>query len=275
MDTCVRWSNSIPGDVNAPQPDGSTALLWAAYWNDEKAVEELLAAGANVNASNRDGFTALSQACTNGNAQMVEALLKAGADANSFQAEGQTVLMTAARAGSAEAVKLLLDHGAEVNAKESWRGQTALMWATAENHPVRRASAGGSRRRREHRFVRFSTFSEHEDQAGRRAHALPARRIYRAAVCRARRLHRMRPKILLDHGADIKAADPDGTSALVLAIINGHFDTAAFLLDRKADPNAADTSGPRAAVRRGRHARHVRTATVPRPRTTAKWNRWT
>src|SRR5580704_15468824 len=102
-----------PADVNAPQPDGSTALLWAAYWNDEKAVEELLAAGANVNASNREGFTALSQACTNGNAQMVELLLKAGADANSFQAEGQTALMTAARAGSVEAVKLLLDHGAE------------------------------------------------------------------------------------------------------------------------------------------------------------------
>ena len=37
-------------DVNAPQPDGSTALLWAAYWNDEKAVEELLAAGSSVSA---------------------------------------------------------------------------------------------------------------------------------------------------------------------------------------------------------------------------------
>ena len=29
----------------------------------------------------------------------------------------------------------------------------------------------------------------------------------------------------------------------MLAIINGHFDTAAFLLDRKADPNAADNMG--------------------------------
>ena len=46
-----------PGEVNAPQPDGSTALLWAAYWNDQETVKALLAAGANVNASNRDGFT--------------------------------------------------------------------------------------------------------------------------------------------------------------------------------------------------------------------------
>ena len=102
-------------------------MLWAAYWNDEAAVEQLIAAGANVNAANRYGVTPLSQACINGNAGMVEALLTAGADANTFQAEGQTALMTAAKAGSADAVKALLDHGAEVNSKESWRGQTALM----------------------------------------------------------------------------------------------------------------------------------------------------
>src|ERR1700734_486504 len=136
MDAVRSLLKQHPGDVNASQPDGSTALLWAAYWNDDQAVEALLAAGANVNASNRDGFTALSQACTNGNPAMVEKLLKAGADANSFQAEGQTALMTAAKAGNVGAVKALLDHGAEVNAKESWRGQTALMWATAENHPA-------------------------------------------------------------------------------------------------------------------------------------------
>ncbi len=69
MDAVRSLVKQHPGDVNASQPDGSTALLWAAYWNDEKAVEALLAAGANVNASNRDGFTALSQACTNGNAR--------------------------------------------------------------------------------------------------------------------------------------------------------------------------------------------------------------
>ena len=42
--------------------------------------------------------------------------------------------MTAARTGVAEAVNALLAHGADVNAKESWRGQTALMWAAGEGH---------------------------------------------------------------------------------------------------------------------------------------------
>ena len=42
--------------------------------------------------------------------------------------------MTAARSGNAPAVKLLAAHGAQVGAKESWRGQDALMWAAAEGH---------------------------------------------------------------------------------------------------------------------------------------------
>src|ERR1700679_3769359 len=81
MDAVRSLVKQHPNDVNATLPDGGTALLWAAYWNDQAAAETLIAAGANVNAANRYGVTALSQACINGNAPMVEALLKAGADA--------------------------------------------------------------------------------------------------------------------------------------------------------------------------------------------------
>src|ERR1700733_3039613 len=119
MDAVRALVKQHPGDVNVTLPDGGTALLWAAYWNDEKAVQALLAAGANVNASNREGFTALSQACTNGNAKLVETLLKAGADANSFQQEGQTALMWATAENHPAVVQALVDHGAEVNAVSS------------------------------------------------------------------------------------------------------------------------------------------------------------
>jgi ankyrin repeat protein len=45
-------------------------------------------------------------------------------------------------------------------------------------------------------------------------------------------------------GDDLTSADRGiGTSALVFAIINSHFDLAAMLLDRGADPNVADLSG--------------------------------
>ncbi len=50
-------------------------------------------------------------------------------------------------------------------------------------------------------------------------------------------------KVLLERGADVNATDPDKATALVLAIINYHYDFAAMLLERSADPNIADTTG--------------------------------
>ena len=44
-------------------------------------------------------------------------------------------------------------------------------------------------------------------------------------------------------GATLNLLDPDGTTALVVAIINGHYDVAAMLADKGADPNIADTAG--------------------------------
>jgi uncharacterized protein len=267
MDAVRSLIKQHPNDVNAPLPDGGTALLWAAYWNDTEAVKALLAAGANVNASNREGFTALSQACTNGNAPMVEMLLKAGADANSFQAEGQTALMTAARAGNAEVVKALLDHGAEVNSKESWRGQTALMWAAAENHPavVQVLVDHGAE---VNAVSSVFDFSGMKTKPGDVPMHFP-RGGFTALLFAARGGFTECARILLDHGADLKLADPDSTSALVLAIINGHYDTAAFLLDLKADPNAADSSG-RAALFAAIDMRDIYGSNRPAPKDTGK-----
>ena len=40
--------------------------------------------------------------------------------------------MAAARSGKVDAARLLVDAGADVNAKETWGGQTAIMWAAAQ-----------------------------------------------------------------------------------------------------------------------------------------------
>jgi ankyrin repeat protein len=50
-------------------------------------------------------------------------------------------------------------------------------------------------------------------------------------------------QILLDAGARINTADPDGISPMLIAIINGHYDVAGFLLNKGADPNLADNTG--------------------------------
>jgi uncharacterized protein len=121
-------------DVNAPQPDGATALHWAVFRSDKTMVDLLIRAGANAKAANRDGSTPLWLACINGDAPIVAALLNAGADANEQLPLGRTPLMVASRTGNVDAIKVLLDHGADVNAKETLRGTTALMWAADEGH---------------------------------------------------------------------------------------------------------------------------------------------
>jgi uncharacterized protein len=131
----VRALIAQKDDVNARSSDGSTALLWAAHWNDLDAADLLLRAGADANTSNDFRITPLAEACTNGNAALVPLLLKSGANPNTPIATGETPLMTCARSGSADAVRMLIEYGAAINAKEPTQNQTALMWAAAERHP--------------------------------------------------------------------------------------------------------------------------------------------
>ena len=83
-------------DVNATQPDGATALHWAAHWDDVPMAELLLHAGAHVNQANEYGATPLWLASLNGSATMVRALLDSGADPNAALRFGETPLSAAA-----------------------------------------------------------------------------------------------------------------------------------------------------------------------------------
>src|SRR6185436_15551111 len=212
-------------DVNAAQPDGMTALHWAAYEDDLETAKLLLKAGANAKATNSYGITPLSLACVNGNGDFVESLLQAGADPNTTLRGDETVLMTAARTGKPAAVEALLKKGADVNARER-RGQTALMWAAADGHAavVDLLLKAGADFQATLLNSGFSPF-------------FFAVREGRIDVVRA----------LLKAGIDLNATmDPrkpsgkgprKGTSALMLAVENGHFDLALTLLEAGADPN--------------------------------------
>lgn len=208
-------------DVNAPEPDGTTALHHAVHADDLEMARLLLRAGASVKATNRYGVAPLTLAAINGSARMIEALFEAGADANSMLPEGETVLMTAARTGRLDAVDALLARGADVNAVERWQRQTALMWAAAERHAplVSRLIARGA-------------------DLGLRSRGGLTALLF---AVRAGDLESVRA--LVKAGASPSDATPDGTTALMLSIINVHFDVAAFLLERGANPNAPDPRG--------------------------------
>jgi uncharacterized protein len=133
-------------DVNAPQPDGATAIQWAAYTNNLALADILIKGGANVKLANHDGATPLSLAAINGNAPMLEKLLAAGGDPNERQPNGETPLMLASRNGDVAAIKVLLDRKADPNLKEKLRGTTAIMWAAEQSHPeaVKLLAANGA-----------------------------------------------------------------------------------------------------------------------------------
>ena len=223
--TTVRSLLEAGAETNAPQPDGTTALHWAAYHNDRGTVELLVKAGADVNATNRYGMPPLSLACINGNGAVVGLLLEAGADPNAALEGGETVLMTAARTGSLEAVQALVAKGADVNAQER-SAQTALMWAAAEGHaPVVEAltKAGADFRLTLDSGFNAMFFAVREGSID------VVRALLRAGVDPNEPLHRRgRPKYQFANS---------GMSPLLLAIENGHYELAVALLEAGADPN--------------------------------------
>jgi ankyrin repeat protein len=232
--------------INTPEPDGTTPLQWAVRADDLSIVQSLLSAGANAKASNRYGVTPLELAAVNGDATITQALLKAGADPAAPKPEGQTILMTAARIGNPDVVRALLDHGGpehsiDVNARESSYGETALMWAASENHPA------AAKLLIEHGAdvnARSTKMEYQKDRFGLEGviTVLP-HGSWTPLMYAARQGSLGAARVLADNGASLNLTDPDGTTALVLAIINGHFDTAALLLLKGADPNLADSTG--------------------------------
>ena len=229
-------------DVNATEGDGTTALHWAVDADDLPMVTMLIKAGARATVANRLGVTPLVLAATNGSAAVLEALLKAGANPNDASAEGETVLMAAARSGSPAAVRALLNAGAQVNATEAWRGETALMWAAAENHGpvVTLLIEHGAEKDARTRLLTFPSIRYNLATHGTIANPQGG---FTALMFAARQGAVDSARALAEAGVDLNAQDPDGTPALNIAIGNGHTDVARLLVERGANPNVADNAG--------------------------------
>jgi ankyrin repeat protein len=224
-------------DVNLAQPDGATALHWAAHWDDAETTGLLIRSGARVDAANDLGITPLHLACNNGSDTVAAILLKAGADPNLSPATGETALMIAARTGNVALVKTLLANKADVNRKDSVRAQTALMWAVSERHS---------------NIVETLISSGADVNAHSRGEFTPLLFAARAGDIESTR-------ILLAAGARVNDAAPDGSTPLVIAgggedaiagrdfkllvSPSGHQAVAMLLLGNGADPARTDSFG--------------------------------
>jgi len=235
--------------------DGTTDLHRAISVNEPAGrIAALIATGADVNAANRYGITPLSLAAANGNAGVIDLLLKSGADAHAADAalsDGRTLLMLTARTGSVEAIARLVAAGANVNAAETRTGSTALMWATIDNRApaVRALVVAGADVNARSKVTAYPHTPPGvigdalEDGYSYVGQTVLPKGGWTALMYAARQGALDAAQALAESGADLDAADPDGTSALTFAIINGHYDVAALLVEKGADVNQPDRTG--------------------------------
>ena len=259
-------------DVNAAQGDGMTALHWAAQQGNAELVSMLLSAGANVRATTRLGaYTPLHLASQAGHATTVAALIAAGAAADLRTTTGASPLMLAAKSGSTDTVTRLIENGADINAVEAANGQTALMVAAGLNRSevVKLLLARGADAKLASKFVDLNALTAEFEadpvqgqlrpgpQPIENPGAVPGlTRPYRyneligsqggltALHFAARQGATQSVAALVDGGVPVNLPSPgDKATPLLVAIINGHFDIAAYLLEHGADPNLVSDAG--------------------------------
>ena len=253
--TFARLVGENPGAVNLKGAGGSTPLMYAALYGDAAAVRQLIEAGADIKASNDVGATALMWALDDPDKTLL--LLEHGTDPNATSAENQTALAIAvASRAPAAVVKALLEHGANTDVKGS-RGRNPFAAAgddeailrTLVEHgmDVARLSGGLSRAVEADCGACIDMLIKPGGKPAVNAGLLQA-----ASGRDARTL-----RILLDHGADAKLADPGlGLTALMYAAISegAPVENVKTLLDRGADVNAKTVDGTTAldyALRQG------------------------
>src|SRR6266571_1255493 len=165
--------------------------------------------------TNRDFYNAIRQ---NDLAQLKQ-LTAAGSDVNLRDPRGSTPLMQAAAIGSLEAMKLLLKAGADVNARNGL-DSTALIWGASDPAKVRLLVDAG---------------------ANVNARSKIGRTPLQIAAGHPGSLDAVR--LLLSKGADTKAADVRGNTALIEAARVNDIDMLRVLLDNPVDLNAGDFAG--------------------------------
>lgn len=190
-------------DAKLEDEDGQTAILYGRQW--PKVVEllrslsppdhvEFIEREARKSAENVEALLAAASA---GDAERVQALLDAGTPVNGVNKNDETALHVAVESGNGKLVDLLLKAGADVNARNSY-GRTALWKA-----------AGGNELRIIERLIEAGADVNAREKLEGKTPFLN---------CIGPTLEqRDTMRLLAKHGADVKAVDNYGRSALALA----------------------------------------------------------
>jgi ankyrin repeat protein len=193
---------------------GLTALVFAARQGSIESANVLIEAGADINQGDADGNNPLLIAILNNHDELAQMLIDKGADVDAVNKDGRSPLFAAVDAhdvdwsdrplvketdkvSSLDVIKSLIDHKANVNAQLT---AVSIIKKAAQDNADRTLSVG----------------------------ATPFMRAARSGDVEVMHL-------LVDHGADPKLANKDGTTALIVASGAGYTDA-----NRGTEPQALE-----------------------------------
>ena len=233
-----------PGLLNARGPEGSTPFMYAVLYTNPTTVARLLRMGAEVNARNDANATALMWGVHD--VEMARLLLAHKADVNVMSDSFRTALMIAARRpGGAPVVKLLLEHGANPNpnARPETASSPLLEAATAgdatsfellmQHGAVLKGDAEPT--------LVMAVIMDCDRCVDLAVEKITDTNVYTSALQDTAFLGKTKQiRMMLDHGADPKAYDVFGHTALMYAAASDVLpvDAVKLLVSRGADVNA-------------------------------------
>ncbi|HEY2002538.1 MAG TPA: ankyrin repeat domain-containing protein, partial [Acidobacteriaceae bacterium] len=240
----MKAASAKPALLNARGPEGSTPFMYAVLYANATTLAQLLKMGANVNAHNDANATALMWAAKD--LEKTRLLVEHGANVNVKSDDLRTSLMIAARRpGGAAIVKFLLEHGANPNPNP--RADTA-------SSPLLEAATAGDAASFELLLQHGATIKTDGEyvlamavmtNCGRCVDLAVAKitdkYVYTAALQDSAFIGDTRSmQIMLDHGADVKAFDVTGRTALMYAASSDALplDAVKLLVAHGADVNA-------------------------------------
>lgn len=125
--------------------DGWAALPCAAWYGQFRAVEELIAGGADLDVQTPDGKTAMHHAVSHPDSGILEALIDAKAGVDRIDAMGRSPLhWAAATYGAEQLIAPLIEAGAQLDLRDQ-EGLTALDLAHTKTARATLEAAGAKR----------------------------------------------------------------------------------------------------------------------------------
>jgi ankyrin repeat protein len=230
-------------DIDCELKYGATALMLAASRDQDDVVRLLIKAGAKVNRRNRFGASPLLEASEKGHVDVVKLLVDAGAEINLPHNNGNTAIFAATVRRDRKMIKALLELGADPDLK-NFDGWSAKRWAEAETDLNIQALFGIKKMETENMNARAQSNTNLElatrpIQNGGVVQGAFWTVFMRAAASGDTETVR---QLALD-GVEVNGQSPNGTTALMAAVKNGHADTAFELIELGADLSMTDLDG--------------------------------